>query len=101
MKHSFHNEENYSLLIPVVPVIESLKEKEILFVEVSEACDVRETFKSVFVNIFCNNSAYLEMFGTTVSATHNGKYLRGVSVKLTAEQVKEVERILGVEFLVA
>ena len=101
MKHSFHNEENYSLLIPVVPVIESLKEKEILFVEVLEACDVKETFNNVFKHIFCNNSAYLEMFGTTVSNTHNGKYLRGVSVKLTAEQVKEVERILGGEFLVA
>jgi len=101
MKHTFYNEENYSLLIPAVPVIESLKEKEILFVEVSEAFDVREDFKSVFVNITCKDTAYLNMYGSTISLFHNNEHVRAVSIKLTAEQVKEVEQILGIELLVA
>ena len=101
MKHTFYNEENYSLLIPAVPVIEALKEKEILFVEVAEAFDVREDFKSVFVNIFCNNSAYLNMYGDTISCEYKNEIVRGLSIKLTKEQVKEVEQILGVELLVA
>lgn len=86
--------KNLETIFGIFPEVKSIHDsKDVREVDIEIANDVREDFPSLFVNVYTNNTGYLNLLGTVI----NSKKGRGLSLKIKDEnKIQELAKTFGI-----